>query len=109
MKQNQKLTKEILTSEPTRISTGQLAMFALLGFGVILTGTHGALFDASHAGVIPQQFRARVMQDLHIHNDFALQHQRVIADPRSLRGVRSDDGKSAQFDAKRGNWDAYLV
>jgi len=84
-------------------------MSALLSFGVLLAATHGAFIGDHHQDLTPVDFTAKVVKDLHIHNDFSVQHNHVLADPKWLRSVRSDGDKTAENDSLRGNWDAYVV
>lgn len=81
-------------------------MSILIGFGVMLTATHGAPFNEKHKEITPVDFTSNVIRDLHIHNDFTFVKDRVLLDPRSLRNVRSDGEKMADLDM-RDIWDVY--
>ncbi|MDR1969989.1 MAG: hypothetical protein LBQ11_01415 [Candidatus Nomurabacteria bacterium] len=81
---------------------------SLLSLGVILTSAHGALLLPGNQQLSsPVDFKTKVIQELHTHNDAHFQNSRVLADPKSIRGVRSEGDKVAENDSMRGNWDVY--
>jgi hypothetical protein len=84
-------------------------LLGVLGFGVILASTHGVIFPDHHQDLSPTDFTAKVIRELHTHNDFPVQNSRVLADPKHLRSVRSEGDKAAEKDGLRGNWDVYQV
>jgi hypothetical protein len=84
-------------------------LLGALGFGVILASTHGAIFPDHHQNLSPTDFSAKVASELHTHNDFQVQNNHVLADPKQLRSVRSEGDKVAESDGLRGNWDVYQI
>ena len=95
------------TESKNVLTTTQKFLSFLLGCGVLLATTHGALFGDHHSDLTPVDLTSKIVKDLHIHNDFSLQHSHIIADPRSLRHIRSEGDKTAENDSLRGNWDVY--
>jgi len=84
-------------------------MSFILGCGVVLAATHGAFASNGHVDLTPAVFANRLASELHIHNDFSLQQNHILVDPRSLRHTRSEGDKTAENDGLRGNWDVYMV
>ncbi len=92
------------------LTFSQKLLSMLLGAGVILAATHGAFLDAGHhQDLSPVNFTAKIMNDLHIHHDHSVVQSHVLADPRSLRNIRSDGDKTAENDPLRENWDVYTA
>lgn len=100
-------TKTHTTEQP--MSNAQILLSTLLGCGVILTSTYGAFVNDHHKDLSPVDFTAKVVKDLHTHNDFSFQSNHVLADSRSLKGLRAENGKTILNEFSRGGWDAYLT
>jgi hypothetical protein len=83
-------------------------MAGILSFGIILASTHGALFPEHHQDLSATDFTAKVVRELHTHNDFQIQNNHILADPKHLRNIRSE-GDKVRIDGLRGNWDVYHV
>jgi hypothetical protein len=102
MNENQDITAK------TPLASAKDVLIGALGFGVILASTHGVMFPGHHQDLSPADFTAKVVSELHTHNDFQLQHNNhILADPKQLRNVRSEGDKVAENDGLRGNWDVY--
>ena len=102
MNENKELTvKNPLTSVSEFLTS-------MLSIGVIIASTHGALLPVEHHQKLsPSDFTAKVIHDLHVHNDFQVQKSHVLADPKHLRNVRSEGDKVAERDGLGDNWDVY--
>ncbi|MDR0956088.1 MAG: hypothetical protein LBM73_03115 [Candidatus Nomurabacteria bacterium] len=89
-------------------------ILAALNVGVVLAGAHGtyALAAASSESGAPELAKIQLDQQ-HIHNDLSSTFRGVnvggLIDPKSLRRVRSDGGKSDDSDHNRNGWDAYCA
>jgi len=93
----------------TTLSPVQKFLSFVLGCGVILAAMHGAFIGNNHVDLTPASFTSKVANDFHVHNDFSLQQNHIMVDPRSLRHIRSEGDKTAANDSLRGNWDVYQV
>jgi len=82
---------------------------SVVGFGVVLASTHGALIPDHHRDLSPTDFKTKVARELHTHDDLKLQTNHILVDPKYLRSIRSEGDKAAENDRLRGNWDVYRV
>jgi len=96
------------TNTLAALSPVQKLLSFILGCGVILAAMHGAFVGNSHIDLTPANFTSKIANDFHIHNDFSLQQNHILVDPRSLRHTRSEGDKTAENDL-RSNWDVYTV
>lgn len=97
--------QEIIQKNP--LENARDLLVGALSLGVILASTHGALFPGHHQGLSPTDFTAKIIRELHTHNDFQIQNSHILVDPKHLRNVRSEGDKVAENDGLRGNWDVY--
>jgi len=99
--------KEVALKNPSLSSKDFLA--GVVGFGIVLASTHGALLPNRQHDLSPLDFKAKVASELHIHNDLHLRNDQIIVDPKYLRKIRSEGDKTAENDGLRGNWDVYQI
>ena len=101
MYKDQEITKKNLLDGVRELLVGALSL------GVVLASTHGALLPGAMEDLSPIDFTGKVIRELHTHNDFQIQNNHILIDPKHLRNVRSEGDKTAENDRLRGNWDVY--
>ena len=99
--------KELTTKTPGAVFRD--LMTGALSLGVVLASTHGGLLPSQHHDLSPTDFTAKIVLELHTHNDFQVQNNHILVDPKHLRSIRSEGDKTAENDGLRGNWDVYCA